>query len=216
MGWLAKRRLRTGPTVAVPYKPDRTKLLAVVALADPDAKLDGDDVLAADCRVHAPVEADPDLVGGELEKVWACRVEAEGPLPLDFFDRYLAEGIAARLDGLVVCKGEVVDPADEEQTWLVLLPVRPAAEQLAEFLGEGEADDYGVVRFEEAVLVPIADPSPMGRTLMPYSAEPARVEVRDEGVALRLAEEFQGVVVDRWRFRVDANDEASLDRQREA
>ncbi len=115
MGWMAKRRLRTGPTAALPAKPDQADLLRVVRLADPEAREDGADIVAVDVRVHAPVEAEPELVGGELEKVWACRVVAEGPLPFDYFDRYLAEGIAFRLGGLAVCRGEVTDPADGEQ-----------------------------------------------------------------------------------------------------
>lgn len=202
MGWLAKRRLRTGPTAALPRKPE--DLLEIVKLADPDARRDGEDILAADCRIHAPVEVEPELVGGEFETVWAIQVKAEGPLPFDYFDRYLAEGIASRLDGLVVCRGEVTDPQDEPGKWLVLLQSRPPLEQLEELLGESEEKEYGVVAFgEEAALIPVGDPSPMGRTLEPYSDEPVRIETKEEGDAMRIAEAFQGIVVDRWRFRVD-------------
>ena len=131
MGWMAKRRLRTGPTAALPAKPSQADLLRVVRLADPEAREDGGDIVAVDVRVHAPVEAEPGLVGGELEQVWACRVVAEGPLPFDYFDRYLAEGIAFRLGGLAVCRGEVTDPADDDRGGpAVILPVRPTADEL--------------------------------------------------------------------------------------
>ncbi|WP_433512799.1 hypothetical protein ACQP2T_55565 [Nonomuraea sp. CA-143628] len=128
---MAKRRLRTGPTAALPAKPSQSDLLRLVRLADPEAREDGADIVAVDVRVHAPVEADPELVGGELEQVWACRVVAEGPLPFDYFDRYLAEGIAFRLGGLAVCRGEVTDPADSDRGGpAVILPERPTADEL--------------------------------------------------------------------------------------
>ncbi|MFG1962199.1 hypothetical protein [Nonomuraea sp. NPDC049028] len=128
---MAKRRLRTGPTAALPAKPSQADLLRLVRLADPEAREDGADIVAVDVRVHAPVEADPELVGGELEQVWACRVVAEGPLPFDYFDRYLAEGIAFRLGGLAVCRGEVTDPADSDRGGpAVILPERPTADEL--------------------------------------------------------------------------------------
>ncbi|MFI6811736.1 hypothetical protein ACIBG7_04970 [Nonomuraea sp. NPDC050328] len=203
MGWLAKRRIKTGPTAIFPKKPEKSQLLALILLADPEARQDRDDILAADCRIHAPVEVEPELTGGEFDTPWACRVEAEGPLPLDFFDRYLAEGLALRLEGLTVCRGEVVDPADEDEKFLVLLPVRPQPEELEELLGEAEDRDYGVVEYKDAVLIPAADPSPAGRTLEPYSSEPCRIELEDREVALALAERFQGIAVDRWRFRID-------------
>ncbi|MEV1248822.1 hypothetical protein [Nonomuraea sp. NPDC049750] len=128
---MAKRRLRTGPTAALPAKPSQADLLRLVRLADPEAREDGADIVAVDVRVHAPVEADPELVGGELEQVWACRVVAEGPLPFDYFDRYLAEGIAFRLGGLAVCRGEVTDPADSDRGGpAVILPERPTPDEL--------------------------------------------------------------------------------------
>ncbi|MEU7863596.1 hypothetical protein [Nonomuraea sp. NPDC049141] len=136
---MAKRRLRTGPTAALPAKPSQADLLRVVRLADPEAREDGGDVVAVDVRVHAPVEAEPALVGDELEQVWACRVVAEGPLPFDYFDRYLAEGIAFRLGGLAVCRGEVTDPADDDRGGpAVILPVRPTPDELRAVLSRIE------------------------------------------------------------------------------
>lgn len=220
MGWMAKRRLRTGPTAALPAKPDLSTLLEILKLADPDAKLDGDDVLAADARIHAAVEAETELVGGELERVWACRVQAEGPLPLDYFDRYLAEGIAFRLGGLAVCRGEVTDPTDVTRGPVVILPVRPAADDLKPLLGEvaHEEGEYGIEVFTgeklKVVIVPRKDSSPMALTLMPYAAELTSIDVLslDEDddllvergtLAIAIADAFQGVAVDQWRFRID-------------
>src|SRR5690606_24086366 len=134
MGWMAKRRLRTGPTAALPARPDRAELLRLVRLADPKAREDGDDIVAADVRVHAPVEADPALVGGALEQVWACRVPAEGPLPVDYFDRHLAEALAFRGGGRSVGPG-VGDAVGDESGAVgpaVILPVRAAGEEAAE------------------------------------------------------------------------------------
>lgn len=220
MGWMAKRRLRTGPTAALSAKPDQSRLLEIVKLADPDAKLDGADILAADARIHAAVEAEPELVGGEMDKIWACRVQAEGPLPLDYFDRYLSEGIAYRLGGLSVCRGEVTDPAEVARGPVVILPVRPAAEELQPLLGEvaHEEGEYGIETFTgerlKVVVVPRKDTSPMALTLMPYAAELTCIDVlsTDEDddlliergtLALAIADAFQGVAVDQWRFRID-------------
>lgn len=215
MGWLAKRRLRTGPTAALPAKPDRAELLRLVRLADPDAREDGGDIVAADVRVYAPVEAEPDLVGGELEKVWACRVAAEGPLPFDYFDRYLAEGLAFRLGGLAVCRGEVADPSDEGHGGgpAVILPVRPAAEELLELL-EGEVEqeeefvfDVGGIR---VLVVPQKGQPPAAQELLPFATELTAIELRGDdqaklgALALSLAEALNGLAVDRWRFRVDS------------
>jgi hypothetical protein len=212
MGWMAKRRLRTGPTAALPAKPSPAELLRIVRLADPDARAAGDDIVATDVRVCAPVEADPDLTGGELEKVWAVRVAAEGPLPLDFFDRYLAEGIAFRLGGLSVCRGEVLDPAEEEDSGpAVILPVRPAAEELAPLLEPQEDDEFTFTAGEvKAALVPQKGRPPAVQELLPFATELTAIELRgDEQVklgtlALELADRLNGLVVDRWRFRVDA------------
>ncbi|MGP3914186.1 hypothetical protein [Nonomuraea sp. 10N515B] len=212
MGWMAKRRLRTGPTAALPAKPDPAELLRIVQLADPGARKDGDDIVATDVRVSAAVEADADLAGGELEKVWAVRVAAEGPLPLDFFDRYLAEGIAFRLKGLAVCRGEVSDPSDEENTGpAVILPVRPTAEELAPLLEPQEDDEFTFTAGDiKAVLVPQKGQPPAVQELLPFATELTAIELRgDEQVklgtlALELSEALNGLVVDRWRFRVDA------------
>lgn len=220
MGWMAKRRLRTGPTAALPAKPNQAELLEIVRLADPDARIDGEDILAADARIHVAVEAESELVGGELEHVWACRVAAEGPLPLDYFDRYLSEGIAYRLGGLSVCRGEVTDPTDVTRGPVVILPVRPAVDDMKPLLGEvdHEEGEYGVEVFTgetlKVVIVPRRDSSPMALTLMPYAAELTCVDILsvdpeeelllERGkLALAIADAFQGVVVDQWRFRID-------------
>ncbi|MFI6899742.1 hypothetical protein ACIBKY_00710 [Nonomuraea sp. NPDC050394] len=213
MGWMAKRRLRTGPTAAVSAKPDPAELLRIVQLADPDARADGGDILAADTRIHAAVEAEPELVGGELETVWALRVAAEGPLPFDYFDRYLAEGIAFRLGGLAVCRGEVSDPSDEgvQRGAAVILPVRPADEELAELLEAepGEDDAFEGTGFR-AVVVPLKTRPPAVRDLLPFATELTAVELRGDdlekvgALALSLAEGLQGIAVDRWCFRIDA------------
>ncbi|MEU8251490.1 hypothetical protein [Nonomuraea sp. NPDC048916] len=216
MGWMAKRRLRTGPTAALPAKPSQSELLRIVRLADPDAREDGDDILAVDVRVHAPVEAEPELVGGELEKVWACRVAAEGPLPFDFFDRYLAEGIAFRLGGLAVCRGEVTDPADPAEADrggpAVVLPVRPAAEEVLALLdGEVEQEEEFVYTVDgvRVLVVPQKGRPPAVQELLPFATELTAIELRGDDparlgvLALRLADGLNGLAVDRWRFRMD-------------
>ena len=213
MGWMAKRRLRTGPTAALPAKPDPDELLRIVRLADPGARKEGDDIVATDVRVLAPVEAESDLTGGELEKAWAVRVAAEGPLPLDFFDRYLAEGLAFRLKGLAVCRGEVSDPADDEESGpAVILPVRPTPEELAPLLEQ--EDEFTFTAGEiKAVLVPQKGQPPAVQELLPFATELTAIELRgDEPVklgalALELSEALNGLVVDRWRFRVDVAEE---------
>ncbi|MFB9627034.1 hypothetical protein [Nonomuraea helvata] len=209
---MAKRRLRTGPTAALPAKPDPAELLRVVRLADPGARQDGDDIVATDVRVCAPVEADTELTGGELEKVWAVRVVAEGPLPLDFFDRFLAEGLAFRLKGLAVCRGEVTDPADDQESGpAVILPVRPTAEELAPLLEPDEDDEFTFTAGEiRAALVPQKGQPPAVQELLPFATELTAIELRGDepaklgALALELAEALNGLVVDRWRFRVDA------------
>ncbi|TDD47634.1 hypothetical protein E1286_17045 [Nonomuraea terrae] len=208
---MAKRRLRTGPTAALPAKPALDELLSVIQLADPNARREGDDIVATDVRVCAPVEADSDLTGGVLEKVWAVRVAAEGPLPLDYFDRYLAEGLAFRLGGLAVCRGEVSDPADEGEGTgpAVILPVRPSAEELAPLLEQDEEFTFtaGDVR---AALVPQKGQPPAVQELLPFATELTAIELRGEepvklgALALELAESLNGIAVDRWRFRIDA------------
>jgi hypothetical protein len=286
MGWMAKRRLRTGPTAALPAKPSQADLLRVVRLADPEAREDGGDIVAVDVRVHAPVEAEPELVGGELEQVWACRVVAEGPLPFDYFDRYLAEGIAFRLGGLAVCRGEVTDPADDDRGGpAVILPVRPTADELRAVLSridgghkaeigdsatdtatedtatedvadadsaadvdseaeseaaaatvdtDGDADADGEAEAEAVaevaaasgdatqddflytvgdiriLVVPEKGRPPAVQELLPFATELTAIELRGDdpekvgALALRLSDELNGLIVDRWRFRIDA------------
>ncbi|MFC4013330.1 hypothetical protein ACFOY2_39310 [Nonomuraea purpurea] len=212
---MAKRRLRTGPTAALPAKPDAAELLRIVRLADPTARTEGDDIVASDVRVYAPVEADADLAGGELEKVWAVRVAAEGPLPLDYFDRYLAEGLAFRLKGLAVCRGEVSDPADAEGVGpAVIVPVRPTAEELAPLLEPDEDDEFTFTAGDiRAALVPQKGQPPAAQELLPFATELTAIELRGEepvklgALALELSEALNGLVVDRWRFRVEAAEE---------
>jgi hypothetical protein len=217
MSWMAKRRLRTGPTAAVPARPAQERLLELVRLADPSARADGDDIVGVDVRVHAPVEAETDLVAGELETVWAIRVTAEGPLPFDYFDRRLAEGLAFRLGGLAVCRGEVTDPADGEHGGAaVILPERPTAERLLELL-EGEVEEeeefvytVGGVR---VLVVPEKGRPPAAQELLPFATELTAIELRGDDplklgeLALSLAEALNGLVVDRWRFRIDEAEE---------
>jgi hypothetical protein len=218
MGWMAKRRLRTGPTAALPAAPDRAELLRLVRLADPEARADGDDILAVDVRIHAPVEAEPDLVGGELERVWACRVAAEGPLPFDYFDRFLAEGLAFRLGGLAVCRGEVEDPADASRPGgpAVILPVRPETEELLDLL-EGEVEQEEEFVFTaggvRVLVVPQKGRPPAVQELLPFATELTAIELRGDdqaklgALAFSLAEALNGLVVDRWRFRVEQPEE---------
>lgn len=211
MGWMAKRRLRTGPTAALPAKPEHGEVLRLVRLADPSARSEGGDVVAGDVRVCAPVEAEADLAGGALEQVWAVRVVAEGPLPVDFFDRHLAEGLAFRLGGLAVCRGVVSDPADDEGATgpAVIVPVRPTAEELAPLLEEGEDFVFtaGDIR---AALVPQKGQPPAVQELLPFAGELTAIELRGAepvklgALALQLAEALNGIAVDRWRFRIDA------------
>ncbi|WP_157548578.1 hypothetical protein [Nonomuraea candida] len=209
---MAKRRLRTGPTAALPARPDPGELLRIVQLADPGARRDGDEIVAVDVRVCAPVEAGADLTGGELETAWAVRVAAEGPLPLDFFDRYLAEGLAFRLGGLAVCRGEVSDPADDggESGPAVILPVRPTAEELAPLLEQQEEEFAFAAGDIRAVLVPQKGQPPAVQELLPFATELTAIELRGGepvklgALALELAEALNGIAVDRWRFRIDA------------
>ncbi|WP_219471400.1 hypothetical protein [Nonomuraea rhizosphaerae] len=242
-------------------------------LAVPDAREDGADIVGADVRVHAAVEAEPDLVGGEQEEVWACRVTAEGPLPYDYFDRILAEGLAFRLGGLAVCRGEVSDPADESLTAGVILPAPPVEEELRTLLKDLGGDDaeaepheepgevepeakaepeveaaQDTVEADEATAAAEEDVEsdgdkeeedaapvdeapelkdvytvgdltihlgperrrlPATEDFLPYATELTLIDVRGDdplkvgALALRLSDGLNGVVVDRWGFRVD-------------
>ncbi|GAA0390501.1 hypothetical protein GCM10009530_47140 [Microbispora corallina] len=138
MGWfsnlLLPGRLRTGPTVLLPVRPDPKTLLAIAQLADPAARPDGDGILAGGSRILPAVELGADMlaklgVEGE-ERLWACRIAAEGPLPVDFFDKTLAEGIAYRLGGWSLCQGEPTDPVEDERRYpVVYLPAAPTPEE---------------------------------------------------------------------------------------
>ncbi|KAA9381868.1 hypothetical protein F5972_03365 [Microbispora cellulosiformans] len=163
MGWLSNLllpgRLRTGPTALLPARPDPKTLLAIAQLADPEARPDGDDVLVGGSRVQPPIELGPDLlaklgVPGD-EPLWACRIAADGPLPVDFFDKSLAEGIAYRLGGWSVCQGEPVDPAEEAGgDPVVYLPAVPEPEEVLPILaGLLHTDAVDAGRWPEGELV---------------------------------------------------------------
>ncbi|WP_433499575.1 hypothetical protein ACQP1K_04335 [Sphaerimonospora sp. CA-214678] len=164
MGWfsdlLLPGRLRTGPTVLLPTRPDPKTLLAVAQLADPEAAFDGDDIIAGGSRILAAVE----LTGSVLaklgiqdeERLWACRITAEGPLPVDYFDKSLAEGIAFRLGGWSLCQGEPTDPAENERRDLVVyLPAAPSPEETIEVLRElvSPAESLDADRWPDGELV---------------------------------------------------------------
>ncbi|GLX95771.1 hypothetical protein [Herbidospora sp. NBRC 101105] len=142
-------RLRTGPTVVVPAKTKPEAILEIVRLADPQAELDGADVLAAATRIHDAVELTPDLqkklgLDGE-EKLWAHRVVAERPLPVDYYDKLLAAGLAYRLGGYCLCEGSADDPAEDvELEYVVYLPAVEESEltpALEKILGTEEDAD---------------------------------------------------------------------------
>lgn len=142
MGWFSKLllpgRLRTGPTALLPARPDPKTLLAVAQLADPEARADGDDILAGGSRIQSPVELTGDVLAKlgvpDEDRLWACRIAAEGPLPVDFFDKSLAEGIAYRLGGWSLCQGEPLDPAEDGGDPLVYLPAVPEPEEILPIL----------------------------------------------------------------------------------
>jgi hypothetical protein len=145
MSWFSNRmlagRLRTGPTALLPARPDAKTLLEIAELADPGARLDGEDIVAGSVRIHPPVELTGEMLvklGIEDEdRLWACRVAAEGPLPVDFFDKTLAEGVAYRLGGWSLTRGEPTDPAEDEHRGpLVYLPSAPTEEELLPLLRE--------------------------------------------------------------------------------
>ncbi|GAB1822985.1 hypothetical protein [Herbidospora sp. RD11066] len=120
-------RLRTGPTVLLPAKTKPEAILELVRLADPQAELDGADVLAAATRIHDGIELTGDLakkLGLDVEeKLWAHRVVAERPLPVDYYDKLLAAGLAYRLGGYCLCEGSADDPAEDvELEYAVYLP----------------------------------------------------------------------------------------------
>ncbi|MEU6429615.1 hypothetical protein ABZ860_27275 [Microbispora sp. NPDC046973] len=163
MGWFSKLllpgRLRTGPTALLPARPDPKTLLAVAQLADPEARTDGDDILAGGSRIQPPVELTGEVlaklgVPGE-DTLWACRIAADGPLPVDFFDKSLAEGIAYRLGGWSLCQGEPLDPAEDGGDPLVYLPAVPEPEEILPILAGAlrHADAVDTERWPEGELV---------------------------------------------------------------
>ncbi|GAA4580883.1 hypothetical protein GCM10023194_10480 [Planotetraspora phitsanulokensis] len=145
MGWLTNLmlpgRLRTGPTALLPERPDPKTLLAIAQLADPDARFDGDDIVVGGSRILAAAELDGEILGklgvtGE-ERLWACRLSAEGPLPMDYFDKSLSEGVAYRLGGWSLCRGEPTDLAGSDlRAVRVYLPAAPSPEEVVALLGE--------------------------------------------------------------------------------
>jgi hypothetical protein len=145
VGWLTNLllpgRLRTGPTALLPDRPDPKTLLAIAQLADPEARFDGDDIMAGGSRILAAAELDGEILGKlgvtDEERLWACRLSAEAPLPMDYFDKTLAEGIAYRLGGWSLCRGEPTDLAGSDlRAVRVYLPAAPAPEELVSLLGE--------------------------------------------------------------------------------
>ncbi|XVQ87113.1 hypothetical protein ACQP2K_06765 [Microbispora siamensis] len=163
MGWFSKLllpgRLRTGPTALLPARPDPKTLLAVAQLADPEARTDGDDILAGGSRIQSPVELTGDVLAKlgvpDEDRLWACRIAAEGPLPVDFFDKSLAEGIAYRLGGWSLCQGEPLDPAEDGGDPLVYLPAVPEPGEILPILAGSlrHADAVDTERWPEAELV---------------------------------------------------------------
>jgi hypothetical protein len=145
VGWLTNLllpgRLRTGPTALLPDRPDPKTLLAIAQLADPDARFDGDDITAGGSRILAAAELDGETLGKlgvtDEERLWACRLSAEGPLPMDYFDKSLAEGIAYRLGGWSLCRGEPTDLTGSDlRAVRVYLPAAPSPEEVVSLLGE--------------------------------------------------------------------------------
>ncbi|MEV5744362.1 hypothetical protein AB0L30_30260 [Microbispora rosea] len=163
MSWFSKLllpgRLRTGPTALLPARPDPKTLLAVAQLADPEARTDGDDILAGGSRIQPPVELTADVLAKlgvpDDDGLWACRIAAEGPLPVDFFDKSLAEGIAYRLGGWSLCQGEPLDPAEDAGDPLVYLPAVPEPEEILPVLSEAlrRAEAVDAERWPEGELI---------------------------------------------------------------
>ncbi|MBP2704903.1 hypothetical protein JOL79_13870 [Microbispora sp. RL4-1S] len=192
MGWFSKLllpgRLRTGPTVLLPARPDAKTLLAIAQLADPDARLDGEDILVGGSRILPPVELTGEVlaklgVEGE-ECLWACRVAADGPLPVDFFDKTLAEGIAHRLGGWSLCQGEPTDPAeDRHRNPVVYLPAAPTPEEALPILADvlRHAEEVDVERWPDGELVGgvVHVPVRQGRVLDVYAGADLVVTIEE-------------------------------------
>ncbi|MDP9845456.1 hypothetical protein [Streptosporangium lutulentum] len=143
MSWFSDRlffgRLRTGPTVLLPAEASHPVLLEMLRLVDPGACSDGDDIMVTGVRVTAGVElAEPELrklnIDGE-KRLWAHRIVSDGPLPVNGFDRGLAEGIAYRLGGWSMTRGLMSDPAEDDHRGpIAYLGEMPSPEEMASLL----------------------------------------------------------------------------------
>ncbi|MFC4588113.1 hypothetical protein [Sphaerisporangium corydalis] len=215
MSWLSNRlllgHLRTGPTVLAPAKTSPAALLEILSLADPGARADGEDVVLAGIRVKGGLE----LAEAELRKLmvpdedrlWAHRVVAEGPLPMKGFDKGTSEGVAYRLGGWAMTRGEMRDPADddhagpiaylgdlpphEEMIALLREHLRPAESMPDVWQKAGSAELLdGIIHLEEEefrmyggadILVSAAyttDIPPAVRAVMGYATRVVKVDVR--------------------------------------
>ncbi|GAA3794617.1 hypothetical protein GCM10022226_12480 [Sphaerisporangium flaviroseum] len=258
MSWLSDRlslsRLRTGPTALSQSASSPAALLEIIQLADPSARLDGADIVLTGLRVEAGVElGEPELRKLNIhdeDRLWAYRIVADGPLPMDGFDRLLAEGIAHRLDGWALTRGSMSDPADaegrgpiaylgempppEEMIPLLRGLLRPADSVSANWESAGPAElDEGIVHLVQpgfhmyggadifVTAVHDKDIPPVVLALLPYATQVVKVDVvpfeEDDGtvalegdqalldtgaVALAVAEAYNGVATDLWRFQI--------------
>ncbi|MEU8266095.1 hypothetical protein AB0B89_02925 [Sphaerisporangium sp. NPDC049002] len=215
MSWLSKRlllgHLRTGPTVLLPAKPSPAALLVVLRLADPDAHADGDDIVLTGIRVKAGLELTEEelrkLLITDEDHLWAQRVVADGPLPVNGLDKRLAEGIAYRLGGWAMTRGEMSDPTDDDSVGPVAyLGEMPPHEEMISLLsdrlrpaeslkpsweeaGSAELLDGIAHRYQEGFamyggadilvsLTPTTEIPSAVRAVMPYASEVVRVDVR--------------------------------------
>jgi hypothetical protein len=215
MSWLSERRLlgqlRTGPTVLLPAKSSPEVLLETLRLADPAAHVDGDDIVLTGIRVKGGLElAEPELrklLITEEDQLWAHRIVADGPLPVNGFDKGLAEGIAYRLGGRAMTRGQMNDPSEDDLVGpLAYLGEMPPHEEMISLLrghlrpaeslkeawqqaGSSELLDGIVHRYKEGlrmyggadIMVSVTHTTeiPMAvRAVMPYATEVALVDVR--------------------------------------
>jgi hypothetical protein len=215
MSWFSDRllfgRLRTGPTVLLPAEASPSALLEMLQLVDPSAHFDGDDIMVTGVRVMAGVElAEPELHKLNIldeKQLWTHRIVADGPLPVNGFDRGLAEGIAYRLGGWSMTRGLMSDPAEDEYRGpIAYLGEMPSPEEMVPLLrrhlrpadsvkeswqqaGPAELDD-GIVRLlsEDLHMYGGADIlvsavhgyeiPPAVRAVMPYATQLVKVDVR--------------------------------------
>nr|WP_062337843.1 hypothetical protein [Herbidospora sakaeratensis] len=228
-------RLRTGPTVVVPAKTKPEAILEIVRLADPQAELDGADVLAAATRIHDGVELTPDLqkklgLDGE-EKLWAHRVVAERPLPVDYYDKLLAAGLAYRLGGYCLCEGSADDPAEDvELEYVVYLPaveesdLTPALEKIlgteedAAEVPEGDTLDDTSANAAEAPEGDTLSEAPSnaadaadGADSAIEGASPEAAATEPEGAVTEAGDESSAVKADAGDETDDASKAASVD-----